>query len=138
MQTLYDLLETHRKNKNDNRVFGLLIQGGGMRAVYSAAAMAPLIQYGFSDTFEHVVGSSAGGINGAYFLGADKDTMAFPRQRLRQPRPNAGAAAGYYDSKRSPTVGGFALCCRTAFKFRNSYFVDALAHGRAQDGVQTR
>jgi predicted patatin/cPLA2 family phospholipase len=75
MSTLYDVLDAHRKNKKDKRIFGLVLQGGGMRAVYSAGAIAPLIEYGFNDTFEHVVGSSAGAINGAYFLGADTETM---------------------------------------------------------------
>lgn len=45
-----------------------------MRAAYSAGAIAPLIEYGFSDTFEHVIGASAGAINGAYFIAADPDT----------------------------------------------------------------
>jgi predicted patatin/cPLA2 family phospholipase len=75
MSTLYDILDSHRNNIKDKRVFGLVLQGGGMRAVYSAAAVTPLIQYGFNDTFEHVIGSSAGAINGAYFLGADPETL---------------------------------------------------------------
>lgn len=75
MENLYDVLDGHRTHKNDKRVFGLVVQGGGMRAAYSAGAIATLIQYGFADTFEHVVGSSAGAINGAYFMGADKDTL---------------------------------------------------------------
>lgn len=75
MQNLYDVLTAHRENKNDKKVFGLVLQGGGMRAVYSAGAIVPLIEYGFTGTFEHVVGSSAGAINGTYFLGQDVDTM---------------------------------------------------------------
>jgi predicted patatin/cPLA2 family phospholipase len=75
MATLYDELLAHKNNRNDRRVFGLVLQGGGMRAVYSAGAIAPLIKYGFADTFEHVLGASAGAINGAYFLGADELTM---------------------------------------------------------------
>lgn len=46
-----------------------------MRAVYSAGAIAPLINYGFANAFDHVVGSSAGAINGAYFMGADEATL---------------------------------------------------------------
>ena len=75
MTTLYDELLAHRQHKNDKRVFGLVLQGGGMRAVYSAGAIAPLVQYDFSDTFDHVIGSSAGAINGAYLIGADAQTM---------------------------------------------------------------
>lgn len=75
MTTLYDELSAHQQNKKDKRVFGLVLQGGGMRAVYSAGAIATLITYGFANAFDHVVGSSAGAINGAYFLGADKETL---------------------------------------------------------------
>jgi|GEM_PF-1063110 len=75
MTTLYDELSAHQQNKKDKRVFGLVLQGGGMRAVYSAGAIAPLIKYGFSNTFDHVVGASAGAINGAYFIGADEETL---------------------------------------------------------------
>jgi predicted patatin/cPLA2 family phospholipase len=69
MPNLYDELTVHRQNKNDKRIFGLVLQGGGMRGVYSAGAFAPLAAYGFQDTFEHVIGSSAGAINGAYLMG---------------------------------------------------------------------
>jgi predicted patatin/cPLA2 family phospholipase len=75
MATLFDELAAHREDKHSRRVFGLIFQGGGMRAVYSAGAIAPLVKYGFEDTFDHVIGSSAGAINGAYFLGADAETM---------------------------------------------------------------
>ncbi len=68
MSCLYDELLNHRDSKNDKRIFGLVLQGGGMRGVYSSAALAPMVEYGFTDTFEHVVGSSAGAINGVYFL----------------------------------------------------------------------
>ena len=72
---MFDELLAHQENKNDKKVFGLVLQGGGMRAVYSAGAIRPLIDYGLQDAFEHVIGSSAGAINGAYLLGADRDTM---------------------------------------------------------------
>ena len=75
MTTLYDELTAHRQNKRDKRVFGLVMQGGGMRAVYSAATIAPLVSYGLHDAFDHVVGSSAGAINGAYLVSADPETM---------------------------------------------------------------
>lgn len=75
MQNLHDVLKAHQTNPNDKRVFGLVLQGGGMRAVYSAGAIATLLEYGFTDTFEHIVGSSAGAINGAYFMGADAEAM---------------------------------------------------------------
>jgi predicted patatin/cPLA2 family phospholipase len=75
MPTLYDVLIAHREITNDKRTFGLVIQGGGMRGAYSSAAIIPLIEYGFENTFEHVIGSSAGAINGAYFLSSDIETL---------------------------------------------------------------
>lgn len=45
-----------------------------MRACYSAGALVPLWELGLIDCFDHIIGSSAGAINGAYFLGADKDS----------------------------------------------------------------
>lgn len=75
MTNLYDELSAHQLNKKDKRTFGLVLQGGGMRAAYSAGAIAPLVTYGFSNAFEHVIGSSAGAINGAYFIGSDAETL---------------------------------------------------------------
>lgn len=46
-----------------------------MRGVYSAGAIAPLVSEGFTAAFDHVIGSSAGAINGAYFLAADPQAM---------------------------------------------------------------
>ena len=74
MPTLLDELQAHRPGTG-KRVFGLILQGGGMRAAYSAGAIAPLVQYGLQNSFDHVIGSSAGGINAAYLLGADAETF---------------------------------------------------------------
>ncbi len=71
MTNLLQILETHKDNPKDKRTFGLVIQGGGMRAAYSCAAMTTLLEYGLTDVFEHVVGASAGAMNGAYYLSAD-------------------------------------------------------------------
>ena len=46
----------------------LVVQGGGMRGVYSMAALAALDDAGLRNTFDLIVGSSAGAINAAYFL----------------------------------------------------------------------
>ena len=79
MDSLYDRLTEHKQkrqhHKKDKSVFGLVIQGGGMRAAYSAGAIVPLIEYGLSDAFDHVVGSSAGAINGAYFVDKHTETI---------------------------------------------------------------
>lgn len=46
----------------------LIVQGGGLRAIYSMAALALLEEMGLRDAFSVVAGSSSGAINGAYFL----------------------------------------------------------------------
>lgn len=46
----------------------LVVQGGGMRGVYSMGALAALEDAGMRDCFKLVVGSSAGAINAAYLL----------------------------------------------------------------------
>jgi len=50
--------------------------------VYSAGAIAPLIEYGFSNAFEHVIGSNAGAINARVYLDVKE-----ARLRLRTPSP---------------------------------------------------
>lgn len=47
---------------------GLVVQGGGMRGIYSMAALMALEECNLGESFDHVVGSSAGAINGAYLL----------------------------------------------------------------------
>lgn len=46
----------------------LVVQGGGMRGVYSMGALAQLDEAGFRNAFDIVLGASAGAINSAYFL----------------------------------------------------------------------
>ncbi|HEX3174593.1 MAG TPA: patatin-like phospholipase family protein [Solirubrobacterales bacterium] len=46
----------------------LIVQGGGMRAIYSMAALAVLEDLGLRNAFSMVLGSSAGVLNSAYFL----------------------------------------------------------------------
>jgi len=46
----------------------LIVQGGGMRAIYSMAALAVLEELGLRDAFSMVLSSSAGVLNSAYFL----------------------------------------------------------------------
>lgn len=72
-RTLHDLLVEHRDNPYDNRTFGLLLPGGGMRGAYTAGAIEPLIEYDLARAFDHIIGVSAGAINGAYLMSADKD-----------------------------------------------------------------
>jgi len=53
---------------SDGHRLGLVVEGGGMRAVISSAALEALDSLGFRDCFDEVCGTSAGAINGAYFL----------------------------------------------------------------------
>ena len=80
MSSLYDELINHQQNKNDKRVFGLVLPGGGMRAVYSAGAVATLLKYDLASSFDHMVGVSAGALHAAYFLAGDDETLrhAYP------------------------------------------------------------
>jgi predicted patatin/cPLA2 family phospholipase len=47
---------------------GLVVQGGGMRGVYSMGALTALEEAGLRESFDVVAGSSSGAINAAYFL----------------------------------------------------------------------
>jgi predicted patatin/cPLA2 family phospholipase len=53
---------------DDGMRIALAIEGGGMRGVVSAGMVASLESAGLTDAFDAVYGSSAGAINGAYFL----------------------------------------------------------------------
>lgn len=52
----------------DSAKIGLVIEGGGMRGVVSAGMVAGLEMLGLTKVFDYVAGSSAGIINGAYFI----------------------------------------------------------------------
>jgi predicted patatin/cPLA2 family phospholipase len=47
---------------------GLVVEGGGMRGIYSAGALVALEQIGFNSVFDQVYAESAGAINSCYFL----------------------------------------------------------------------
>ncbi len=64
----WQVLEHKRLGLNGTDTIGLVVQGGGMRGVYSMGALAALEEMGFTHCFDHLVGSSAGALNGAYFL----------------------------------------------------------------------
>lgn len=52
----------------DGRKLALVIEGGGMRSVYSGAGAVALAQLGLSDVFDEVYATSAGVMNASYFL----------------------------------------------------------------------
>jgi predicted patatin/cPLA2 family phospholipase len=47
---------------------GLVVEGGGMRGVYSGGALVALDRLGFNSVFDEVYAESAGAINACYFL----------------------------------------------------------------------
>ena len=51
----------------------LVVQGGGMRGVYSMGALAAIQELGASSAFTHLIGSSSGAINLAYFAARQAD-----------------------------------------------------------------
>lgn len=55
-------------NRNDANKIGLVIEGGSMRGVVSAGMLTALESLGFGNAFDIVYGTSAGAINGAFFL----------------------------------------------------------------------
>ena len=70
---MIDLLKARAARRSrvphgDGARIALAIEGGAMRGVVSAGMVAALEQLGLTDAFDAVYGSSAGAINGAYFL----------------------------------------------------------------------
>lgn len=62
------LKEIYQNKNQSNDAMALVVQGGGMRGVYSMAVLAALEELKFSEKFDYIIGSSAGAINGAYFI----------------------------------------------------------------------
>lgn len=62
------VLERRRAGHPDPFKVALCIEGGGMRGVVSAGMLAALQELDAARLFDHVYGSSAGALNGAYFL----------------------------------------------------------------------
>ena len=52
----------------DGHKIGLVIEGGGLRGISTAGGAVALEHLGFTDLFDDVYGTSAGAMNGAYFL----------------------------------------------------------------------
>jgi predicted patatin/cPLA2 family phospholipase len=66
--SLVDHLRMLADSPASHRRPALIVQGGGLRAIYSMAALALLEEMGLREAFSVVAGSSSGAINGAYFL----------------------------------------------------------------------
>jgi predicted patatin/cPLA2 family phospholipase len=57
-----------RGSSDDGATLALVLEGGGMRGVVSCAMAAELERRGLTRCFDHVVGTSAGALNGAAFV----------------------------------------------------------------------
>ncbi|MEV4418847.1 patatin-like phospholipase family protein [Patulibacter sp. NPDC049589] len=68
MDHISRVLERRRAGYPDPYKLALCIEGGGMRGVVSAGMVAALQDLDGARLFDHVYGSSAGALNGAYFL----------------------------------------------------------------------
>ncbi len=55
---------------------GLVVQGGGMRGIYSAGAMSALADAGMASSYAHIFASSSGAINAAYLMSGQTDLVA--------------------------------------------------------------
>jgi predicted patatin/cPLA2 family phospholipase len=53
---------------NSAEPIACVVQGGGMRGTYSISALSKLEKLGLTDRFSAIYGSSAGALNGVYFL----------------------------------------------------------------------
>lgn len=60
-------------NRTDPFKLGLVVEGGGMRGCVSGGALQALADLGLQNAFDAVYGSSAGAINGTYFLSGQRD-----------------------------------------------------------------
>lgn len=62
--------------RTDEFKLGLVIEGGGMRGCVSGGSLQALSELGLRDAFDAVYGSSAGAINGSFFLANQLDAVA--------------------------------------------------------------
>jgi len=58
---------------DSDKEIGLVIQGGGMRGVYSLSVLRELTRLGYKDRFARIWATSSGAINAAYFLAGQAD-----------------------------------------------------------------
>ena len=65
---IWQVLRRKAAGERDVSPVGLVVQGGGMRGVYSMAVLAAFEEMGWTRCFDHVAGASAGAMNGAHFI----------------------------------------------------------------------
>ena len=69
-EEIWQALKRKATDERDVPPLGLVVQGGGMRGVYSLAVLAAFEEMGWTRCFDHVAGASAGAMNGAHFITA--------------------------------------------------------------------
>ena len=67
-EEIWQVLRRKAAGERDVPPLGLVVQGGGMRGVYSMAVLAAFEEMGWTRCFDHVAGASAGAMNGAHFI----------------------------------------------------------------------
>lgn len=67
-EEIWQALRRKAAGDRDVAPLGLVVQGGGMRGVYSLAVLAAFEEMGWTRCFDHVAGASAGAMNGAHFI----------------------------------------------------------------------
>jgi len=67
-QEIWGALSKKKAGAADLPPIGLVVQGGGMRGVYSLGVLAALEEMGFGSSFDHIAGASAGAHNGTHFI----------------------------------------------------------------------
>jgi predicted patatin/cPLA2 family phospholipase len=67
-EEIWQALRRKAAGERDVPSIGLVVQGGGMRGVYSLAVLAAFEEMGWTRCFDHVAGASAGAMNGAHFI----------------------------------------------------------------------
>src|SRR5688572_4822942 len=67
-EEIWQALKRKAAGERDVPPIGLVVQGGGMRGVYSMAVLAAFEEMGWTPCFDHVAGASAGAMNGAHFI----------------------------------------------------------------------
>lgn len=71
--------------RTDEFKLGLVIEGGGMRGCVSGGALQALADLGLRDVFDALYGSSAGAINGTYFLSGQRDGVDIYHEHIASP-----------------------------------------------------
>lgn len=82
-----------RHGRNDGAVLAIVVEGGGMRGIISAAMSAALETFGVTEVVDLIVGTSAGAANAAAMAAGKASTLATAYQEIF-------CAPGYFNAGR--------------------------------------